>query len=325
MKLQTTKKIQNQINSFANVDLKNRKHNFKHPAYILAWIGLGLGALVFISCFIEYTIIIVKQQDISIYDSKYAMWFDCFSYFTQMSNVAVLVYYVLFFCALRSYLFKTRNYATVTAVAINTTMLVYASGILPAVIFQSMKQLVISNYWLSILQSCFFHGVLPIIFDVHYFLSVNYPSKTKQKNPINRIFGFNNVIYILIVILIYWIYSIVINFISMPDIFRDEIRSDPRMQGHFYYTIYGFLTNYNPKCYDVNWFDEHIKMDFDHGGNYITLINIFAILCICYSIYTAIYFANNAIATNKKLKQILNSKDQQKIDAIAKFAKEAKK
>ena len=86
-----------------------------------------------LTCTILITNILLPQNnDISVYGTiGYKILFNFFTYFTEQSNILVIITYFLFLTLYRTRLFNNRNLVLAVGIYINLTMFTYWTIMMP--------------------------------------------------------------------------------------------------------------------------------------------------------------------------------------------------
>ena len=235
-----------------------REHIYKSPTYIFASIGFWLGL---ITCAISlWNIFLPEYESLSVYGAAaYKLLFEFFAFFTQQSNIIVIITYFLFLTMFKTRIFNNRNLVVAAGIYINLTMFTYWTMMMPQWVMHTLGTYV----WWSVLSNISFHLVCPVIYDLFLLFNVNYPYR-KCKNPLNRLHSPSFIPTLFIYPFLYMIFAIIINFIKLPpEAFRTDIQNlngefiwDDLVNNHPYASIYNAITCFNSKCWII-----HIGLD----------------------------------------------------------------
>ena len=284
-----------------------RKHNYKSATYILAWVGFLLGLA---TCAIEISnTVLPEYRLLSIYDHVgFKLLFDFFAFFTQQSNIIVIITYLLFLTLFKTRIFNNRNLLVATGIYINLTMFTYWIVMMPQWVMHELDTYV----WWSVFANLSFHLFCPIIYDFFLLFNVNYPYK-KIKNPLNRLHSQSFVPLLFIYPLFYMTFAIIINFTKLPpEAFRHDIKSingidifDELINNHPYVSIYNAFTNFNSKCWisHIGYGNNPNEACFDDtsSGNILYLLIVFPIAVIFMLNITWVMSVNNHYSTPKPM------------------------
>ncbi|MBQ2349474.1 MAG: hypothetical protein II392_01520 [Mycoplasma sp.] len=231
-----------------------RKHNFKSITYFLAWSGFLLGL---VTCAIEISnTLLPEYRLLSVYDDVgYKLFFEFFAFFTQQSNIIVIITYFLFLTLYKTRIFNNRNIVLAAGIYINLTMFTYWIIMMSQWVLHQLDTYV----WWSVFASLSFHLFCPVIYDFFLFTNVNYPYK-KIKNPLNRLHSSSFIPILLIYPLLYMLFAIIINFIKLPpEIFRTDIKNisgeliyNDLANNHPFASIYNAITCFNSRCWIIH-------------------------------------------------------------------------
>lgn len=287
-----------------------RYHDFKSWIFWLGFSGFIIGLAGYTLAILNVTL--PNNRDTSLFDVMWArLWFGIFHFFTNQTNLLMIIYYFLFFFFFKTWIFKKKNFTIVVCLYANLVMLSYWLVMFPQWISGNMFDKSIYG----IIYTTLFHLVTPVIFDLFVFFGANYPLK-KIKNPLNRIYTRNFMWIPLIYIVIYSIYAVSINFVSLPsDIFRDDIVAKKILEpNHYYISVYGALTNFNSLCYNPKYLpDGEILFDESSHGSLVNTLNGFAILFLYVTILYSITKLNNFLVTPKAMIEEINKSNEQYI------------
>lgn len=283
-----------------------RYHDFKSWIFWLAVIGFGCGIIGFTLAILNMTL--PSNENASIFEATWArLWFGIFHYFTNQTNLILLIYYLLFFFFFKTFIFKRKDLTAIVCLYINLVMFSYWFIMFP----QWLKGDMFDNSIYGIIQTMLFHLVTPIIFNCFVFFGANYPLK-KIKNPLNRIYTRHFIWIPIVYIFIYSIYTVVINFISLPpQIFRPDLID--QLKDHYYVSVYGSLTNFNSACFNIKYVGTEIEINKDSTGNILNTLHVFAILFLYVLILVTIMKVNNYLTTPKAMLMDINESNNQYI------------
>ena len=247
--------------------LLKRDHNYNSVTYWCAWIGFMFGLS---TCAILISNILIPQNnEMSVYGTiGYKILFNFFTYFTQQSNILVIITYFLFLTLYKTRLFNNRDFVLAVGIYINLTMFTYWTIMLPQWVEHKLE----SYVWWSVFSNLSFHLFCPIIYDIFLLWNPNYPYNG-IKNPLNRLHSLSFFWILLIYPFFYAIYAIIINFIQLsPEAFnqnvsflRDGVLISPDVEDqhkilmneliteHNFASVYNQITNFNSKCWIIKF------------------------------------------------------------------------
>ena len=141
--------------------LLKRDHNYNSVTYWCAWIGFMFGLS---TCAILISNILIPQNnEMSVYGTiGYKILFNFFTYFTQQSNILVIITYFLFLTLYKTRLFNNRDFVLAVGIYINLTMFTYWTIMLPQWVEHKLE----SYVWWSVFSNLSFHLFCPIIYDI---------------------------------------------------------------------------------------------------------------------------------------------------------------
>ena len=305
-----------------------RKHNFKSVKFIFAILGIFIGlvgGLLSICQNLDEKWANTQQ----LFDPIWArIIFNFLLYFTNLTNILLIVYYILFLTAYRTRIFNSNSFTIAINIYINLVMIVYWIFMFPYWLMGQTEEF--TTY--SIIYTLIYHLVTPIFHNVHTYANSNYPY---DKNEINK--NLFNCIYGKIIWFVLWIYVVVygvilisVNFTPLPNwIFRGEIEAAIVSKSgdfkHFYYSIYGTFSNINSKCYNWDFHDlEQIKITND-TGSFTQLTMIFPVAITFILIEKVCIALNNWLnlpkALVKELKKINDEHLKSQRNLIEKYWK----
>ncbi len=269
--------------------ISDRKHNFHSPVFWLAIICLFFELLGLITGILNVSLPQFANESIfAAIGAK--LWFGYFHYFTTLTNLILFCYLVLFLFLFKTRIFNNRNFATAVALYINMVMIAYWIVMSP----QWFSGKYFDNYsWAAVVESISYHLIAPILFDVIYCIGVNYPYKNSDSsNPKNWIDKSKIWKYLFIYLLVYSAYIVAINFISLPvSWFRNDLQS--LAYQHSYVSVYGWITNFNFKCYNLHFVNGIIQFNTESTGSLVYLCVSLAMLALTILIYEAVIYFNN--------------------------------
>ncbi len=299
--------------------LLKRNHDYNSVTYWCAWIGFMFGLL---TCTILITNILLPQNnDISVYGTiGYKILFNFFTYFTEQSNILVIITYFLFLTLYRTRLFNNRNLVLAVGIYINLTMFTYWTIMMP----QWVAHKLVSYAWWSVFGTISFHLVCPVIYDFFLLWNPNYPCSS-IKNPLNRLHSSLFPWILLIYPFCYALYVIIINFTKLPpEVFNQNVvfcengifyyvsdgeewkkRFTELTTTHNFVSVYNQITNFNSNCWFIKYgTDTDINIayfDTESAGSvfYVLIVSPVALIFIINVLW--IITMNNHFSTPKTM------------------------
>ena len=270
--------------------LKNKRRlNKKNPLFWLALFGLILMLGIFLYRFLsEY----FHPNSISEYQGVLGrLWFGCLQYFTNQSNLLLLVFFVLFLLFYSKKLFNNNVYLVYTSTYIGIVFTVFWFILTPLAIF--FNEVNYNKY--KIIEYGLFHFLSPIYFFIFVICYYHF-SETSQRLKLK--YG-KHILLGMIYPCIYATYLVTINFVKLPtNIFNPNVfnpDSYALLIKNPYISVYSIPTNFNHLCYNIQWATDKFELIVnpnDVGSLKNLLFLPFAFLLFCLIFWINIFFNN---------------------------------
>lgn len=302
-----TRQIHTSSSTYLNLTNKiyaKRKHNYTSLPFWLAIVTILFEAIYFTLSIL--TVTLKTYDEVNLFSAQgYKIWFNWLTYFTFQTNFLVFVFLLIFLINVKSKIFNNRYFANTTCFYIDVTALIFAIWFFWWIFNGAPTK---DFLWLPVFRSLIAHLICPVLFNLFYFYSVNYPYKAKElRNPMQTVNWKKLWYWLIIYLLVYGTYLISINFIKMPvGAFRSDLQE--LVKDHPYVSIYGYVTNFNPHCLNTMHQGATLTLNPNSQGDPVKVGLIFPFLLVVIAIYFLIIWGNNKLATPQFLSKEIRQK-----------------